>query len=289
MRNSRRIALTALALAVVLVRFLGEDAGERGGAGADVETRPVGVETRAQRGAPGIATDRVVARAAERAHRRATGTRSAAAGPGPTAAERGEPDAIPEPATALLSGAPLVLDAPAPDASAVRFAGFDPRGPRRVLLWRLRDGRRAVIARATSRPGGAFEFSPLRVPAAGLEVVATPEGATPEGPEASRWQRLPPRTPEAPRGLSLGASRIRVLPAEAAGAVLLATEAEGVIGRFPLAGLPGPAHRGFDLEVLLAGEGARVLLAHELPSGLRSPWRPLAIETSATASRHQEE
>ncbi len=199
------------------------------------------------------------------------------------------------PVDRLVRAPELRLDRPGGAAPAVRFRGFDPEAPRRLVLWRLRDGRAAVIARVASHPDGSFEFPPLLVPAAGLEVVAAPVHATPDHPEASGVQTLPPRPPEAPRGFvsTAGAEiRLRVVPAEAAGFVLVADADGRVLGRFALSALPGGAQRNLDLAVSLPRweDAGTLQVAHERPGGLRSPWRAVylnwTLETRSQGGSH---
>jgi hypothetical protein len=78
--------------------------------------------------------------------------------------------------------------------------------------------------------------------------------------------------------LTAGAEiRLRVVPAEAAGFVLIATDDGHVFGRFALSAHPDAAQRNLDLSVSLPrSEDAGMLqVAHERPGGLRSPWRTL--------------
>ncbi len=165
---------------------------------------------------------------------------------------------------------------------SVRFIGSDPEAPRALSLWRLRGERAAVVARTTSQPDGRFAFAPLMIPSAGLQVVATGAGRRPEDEGASPVRRLGSRIPRPPRataGLeSQGVWWVHVVPSEAAGAVRVASEAAVALGRFELSGLPGAAPRSMDL-LVAPGDGAdRVWLAHELPDGRLSEWRPVMLE-----------
>jgi hypothetical protein len=180
---------------------------------------------------------------------------------------------------AVSAVSPLELHPAASAGGAIRFVGFDPDAPRALWLWRIRDEQAAVVARTRSEPDGTFAFSPLLVPATGLAVVATPAGAKAGAPEASRLRRLAARTPRAPRGVARdgahGDWHVRVTPVEAAGAVLIATADEQVIGRFALPELPGAPPRAFDLSVVPDMGDESLWLAHELPDGRRSAWRPV--------------
>jgi hypothetical protein len=164
----------------------------------------------------------------------------------------------------------------------VRFAGSDPEAPRALSLWRLRGERAAVIARTTSRPDGRFAFAPLMIPSAGLQVVATGAGRGPDDEGASPVRRLGARPPRPPRAWaqleSEGVWRVHVVPSEAAGAVRVASEAAVALGRFELSGLPGAGSRSLDLVVEPRDGAGRVWLAHELPDGRLSEWRPVILE-----------
>ncbi len=304
MRNSHRIALAAVAIAglavpaVLATRFGFPNGGSRG----DEATSAPGFEERASASAaapftprPGGATGAVpeVDPTAGAWGRYADLSTRDALGPDIDAPELSESDSEDDRARGdpVGRGRELRLDRPGGSAPSVRFRGFDPEAPRRLVLWRLRDGRAVLIARGASHPDGSFEFPPLLVPAAGLVVVAAPVHATPDHPEASRVQTLPPRPPEAPRGFvsTAGAEiQLRVVPAEAAGFVLVA-EADGrVLGRFALSALPGGAQRNLDLAISLPRQedAGALQVAHERPDGLRSPWR--VVHLNSTLEIHSE-
>ena len=296
MRNSHRIALVAAALVGLGVwaelAGLGaapatwHGAGRRGGEASDPRFAEVASASVAARLASsgghskGVTDGKRVARGAGPTLGRRSGPRDLAESDSEGQRRRDEP---------VARGRELRLDRPGKAAASVRFRGSDAGAPRRLLLWRLRGERAAVMARGASREDGSFEFPPLRVPAAGLTVVATPAYARPDHPEASPAQTLPPRLPEAPRGTVLSLStdstgstaggeiRLRVVPAEAAGFVLIATDDGQVFGRFALSAHPDAAQRNLDLSVSLPrSEDAGMLqVAHERPGGLRSPWRTL--------------
>jgi hypothetical protein len=180
----------------------------------------------------------------------------------------------------------LELHPAASAGGAVRFVGFDPGAPRALWLWRIRKERAAVVALARSEPDGTFAFSPLRVPAAGLEVVATPSRVKPGEAEASRVRKLGPRSPRAPHGEARddghGAWHVQVTPAEATGSVLVGNANEQVIGRFALPRLPGALPRALDLNVLPDAGDDSLWLAHELTDGRRSAWRPVTWDEDPT-------
>ena len=307
MRNSHRIALAAAAVALlgvpaVLAGFGFPNGGSRGDQAASAPR----FEGRASASAvapfaprPGGPSGAVsgVDPAAGAWRRHADAAIGDALGPG-IDEELSESDSEDDraPVDPVVRGRELRLDRPGGAAApAVRFRGFDPEAPRGLVLWRLRDGRAAVIARVASHPDGSFEFPPLLVPAAGLAVVATPVHAAPDHPEASRVQTLPPRPPEAPRGFvsTAGAEiRLRVVPAEAAGFVLVAAADGRVLGRFALSALPGGAQRNLDLAVSLPRleDAGTLQVAHERPGGLRSPWRAVhlnwTLETRSQGGSH---
>lgn len=310
MRNSHRIALVAAALGglglfslAVCAELAGlgvapatwHGAGRRGGEASDPRFAEVASASAAARlalsgghskgvtdgkSATGGRRSGHAGASSERAFRRDTDPRDFAESDSEGQRPPDEPSA---------RGRELRLDRPGIAAASVRFRGSDAGAPRGLLLWRLRGERAAVMARGESREDGSFEFPPLRVPAAGLTVVATPAYARPDHPEASPAQTLPPRLPEAPRGTVLSLStdsthstagdeiRLRVVPAEAAGFVLIATGDGHVFGRFALSAHPDAAQRNLDLSVSLPRwEDAGMLqVAHERPSGLRSQWRTL--------------
>ena len=308
MRNSHRIALAAVAIgllgvpAVLATRFGFPNGGSRGD---DAASAPR-FEERASASAaapfaprPGGATGAApgVDPTAGAQGRHADASPRDVLGPDTDEPELSESDSKDDraPGDPVALGRELRLDRPGRAAPSVRFRGFDPEAPRRLVLWRHRDGRAAVIARVASHPDGSFEFPPLLVPAVGLAVVATPVHATPDHPEASRVQTLPPRPPEAPRGFVSTADaeiRLRVVPAEAAGFVLVADADGRVLGRFALSALPGGAQRNLDLSVSLPRleDAGALQLAHERPGGLRSPWRAVhlnsTLETSGEGGSH---
>ena len=156
--------------------------------------------------------------------------------------------------------------------------------------WMTTPGVKAVIAALTAN-GAVVRFvgGCVRDAVTGRAASGDIDLATPDHPEASPAQTLPPRLPEAPRGTVLTVLtdstdstagdeiRLRVVPAEAAGFVLIATGDGHVFGRFALSAHPDAAQRNLDLSVLLPrSEDAEMLqVAHERPGGLRSPWRTL--------------
>lgn len=61
------------------------------------------------------------------------------------------------------------VDPPA-GAASVRVTGIDPGAPRRLELWRWQDGDFLRLARATSQPGGQFDFGQIALPSEGLDL-----------------------------------------------------------------------------------------------------------------------
>ena len=81
--------------------------------------------------------------------------------------------------------------------------------------------------------------------------------------------------------------RLRVSPLVATGEVLLADASERVFARFGLPLRASSADRTLDLAVVLAEGESELLVAHELRSGRRSPWRRVRLEAGAWRGSQQ--
>lgn len=176
----------------------------------------------------------------------------------------------------------LVLDTPAPHPTTARVTGFDPSGPREIWLWRLAGDSADVVARGRSGRDGALAFPDLLIPAAGLELVATPAGGAPGDREASSPRRIPGRPPQPPRPTRLefteAGVRVWLEPVSPVGEVVVADADGNERARRPVAAWPAHPRRPLALDVPLSHGDAAVLLGHESPDGRRSAWRPLALE-----------
>lgn len=301
MRHPRRIALTgllALGLALGGAALLAGDAPEAGSAPGLRPCSPVGAAL------PKVAPATAAARSAEAPGPEAstvskptypapTGARGsrprhaawpAAPGPSETSAAAARADALggTSARAAEESSAPAIELEPAreePVGATFHVTGWDPLGPRPLVLWRRSGIRWAVTARGASEADGTLRFPRLRVPSGGLELAASAAGRSPVEPGASEILSVPGRSPEPPRatlrGGPHGERSLRIVPSEATGAVVVADPQGVVLNRFPLAGAPDAAARSF--EVFLDVEGP-LLLAHEWPDGRRSEWRAVAEE-----------
>ena len=167
------------------------------------------------------------------------------------------------------------------DRPVVEISGLDPDAPRKLVAWRIVDGRAAILARGESDAAGRLHFPPVVAAGAGLEIVITDADSRPELPGASEVQRLAPRRPEPPQGRVLdayaGEAVLRIVPTEASGAVLLAGSDGTVFARYPIPPMPAIAARVFDVALELYGDEAQVLMAHEFADGRRSEWRALDV------------
>lgn len=198
------------------------------------------------------------------------------------AKERGGSDDGSEAAPRL----PIFLDAlkrssHAPTAS---IQGVDPHAPRELVAWRVKDGRRAIVARGHSERGGQLVFPELVVPRDGLEIVVTDADGAPGVPGASIARTLGGRDPVAPNAVVLDADgsdyTLRIVPNETAGEVLLADVHGAVFARYPVAATPLVDGRLIDV-ALSPGTGDRsVWFAHEFADGRRSAWREVALDGS---------
>jgi len=93
------------------------------------------------------------------------------------------------------------------------------------------------------------------------------------------------RDPLAPFARSVGRrgeeTLLHVTPRESRGAILVADGRGRVFGRHPLTPTPWAAHRDLELLVVPAPGETSVRIAHELPDGRRSAWRPAATPGGA--------
>jgi hypothetical protein len=218
--------------------------------------------------------------------RRATGSLVAADGgvaaaPARNAGAAAVQVAAGEPAGPEAPVAAIALDAPQFENGTARFTGADPGGPRELVLWRVEPGASGLIARGASRADGSLDLPVLRVPSAGFDVVASPAGEPPTGPSASAPRRLAGREPDPPQARVVeavgGRHRLQISPLEAAGAVVLAGPDEIEFARESIPEQPDAAARHLELWIEVPAEDAFVLLAHLLPDGRRSEWRPVAL------------
>lgn len=191
----------------------------------------------------------------------------------------------PRPADALGSGsgsgkaprAPAIeLDPLALGDVTARVSGFDPLGPRALLLWRRVGSRVAVMARGRSRADGSLEFPSLVVPDAGLEVLVTAADAAPGDEGASLPRSVAPREPVPPRARLLAQDgdgwTLRILPAEPGGEILLAGSDGAVFARRALPPHPFAPGRVFDLALTLLPGDTEVWLSHARADGRQSAW-----------------
>ncbi len=167
-----------------------------------------------------------------------------------------------------------------PGSRMARPTGFDPLGPRELLLWRLVEGRSAVMARGASAADGALEFPRVIVPRDGLEVVVAPSGRDPSARDASLPRGTAPAPPEPPQGEILapepGRWRLRVRPSGSVGEILLAGADGAIFARHALPPHTTPEAPILELIVELPAADTHIWLAHALPDGRRSEWRRAA-------------
>jgi hypothetical protein len=100
----------------------------------------------------------------------------------------------------LYGALAIRLDSPSVDDGSVTalLTGHDPHGPRPLVLWRVRDGRRAQLATGESTASGRLRFPPIPAAATSDRLLVTPGGVSP-GPGM--------RTQPAPRVLASNAPR----------------------------------------------------------------------------------
>ncbi|HZO09761.1 MAG TPA: hypothetical protein VFC77_10285 [Myxococcota bacterium] len=172
---------------------------------------------------------------------------------------------------------PLELD---PESGTATPTGFDPLAPRALLLWRVVEGRSAVMARGASARDGALEFPRVIVPRDGIEVVVSPEGLDPAALDASLPRSVEPGRPAAPHGEIVASApgrwSLRVRASEAVGEILIAGVDGEIFARQALPPQPTPGRRTFDLRIEVPATDPHLWLAHALPDGRRSEWRRAA-------------
>ena len=174
----------------------------------------------------------------------------------------------------------LQADAPDEDRLSTRVRGVDTGAPRALVLWRVQDGRRVRLAEGFSTADGALQFPDVLVPDQ-LELLVTAAEAGPEGTDESEPARveagglLPPQLEL--RHAQGGALKIRVVASRALGSVILASSAGDEIARVALPRTPSPARQVLDITLPADRVGGEILVAHELPDGARSAWRPYRV------------
>jgi hypothetical protein len=181
----------------------------------------------------------------------------------------------------------LLADAPGPDQLSTRVRGFDTGAPRALVLWRVEEGRRARLAEGFSTPDGALHFPDVLVPDE-LELVVTAAETGPAGTDESDSARIGARDLRPPdlaiRRSPSGALAIRVAAGGALGSVVFASAGGGEIARIPLPRNPSPSRRVFDVTLPAEPGPGELLVAHELPDGSRSAWRPHRFPAAAPAA-----
>lgn len=299
MRRSHRLALIAAAVAAAGGVRLAEGGASRSG----VSIPPPLARAAPSPGRPleGVGRDRASAGEAmsadaasaheTRERRAAPGTAGLGAGPlAPRDAAdpaRGQASPAPSEPHRGGGGAAIFLDPPRIEPTGVAVVtGRDAVGPRPLVLWRLLGSHRAVVARTSSAAGGSFAFPPLGIGEDGLVLVAAGQGLGPIGGGASDPVEVGMRAPRAPHARVLGAFgpewALRIEPSETSGRVLLAGADRRVFAHFALPATAPGRPRSFDVTVEGFEAGAELGLAHELPSGARSPWRSVRLDDPAS-------
>ncbi len=166
---------------------------------------------------------------------------------------------------------------------SIELSGFDPLGPRDLVAWRLKNGRRAIIARGSSDRAGEIHFPELVAPRNGLVIVVTAADSKPENPGASSARRSNGLLPSAPDAVVLDAYgseyAVRIVPSEATGEIWLA-DAEGrVFAQYAVPNTPIASSRVLDVTLGLLADDTHVLVAHVLADGRRSDWREIELGT----------
>ena len=183
----------------------------------------------------------------------------------------------------------IALDRPTPSGVGVEIHGRDPIAPRALELWRIAGERAVLAAQGASRADGTLAFAPFVLPAGELALVVAPAGQGAFAPGAS-----PPvstsRDPASPRvealGEAAGGLRVRVVPSELGGEILVAEPAVGgaepeVFARVGLAPTPDGPARTLELRVEPAPGADALLFAQRLADGRRSPWQSLPAPTTS--------
>lgn len=176
----------------------------------------------------------------------------------------------------------------APGAVSAAPRGFDPAGPRALVLWRVVDGRAIRVADGFSDSSGALHFPQVAAPGDSLALVVSPAGAPPPSHDTSDPVWVAGRVPLPPVVEEVrpdaGGVVLRIGAREASGAVLVASGDGALLGRFALPAPSAPAAR--TLEIAVDGNlgGAGLWVAQEMPDGRRSPFEPVALPGAAAAS-----
>jgi hypothetical protein len=243
----------------------------------------------ARRGPAGADADAAAAAArASGPARRAGGTRGDApptgSAPDPTAGDAGPSR---RPAVLAATGAqegPLAiyLQAKAPPLGVLSapVRGLDTGAPRRLVLWRLEDGRRVRVADGWSDDDGSLHFPDVLVPDRPLALVVTaaeegPRGLDRSAPEVVQTGALLPPRARVGRDPS-GALRLRLTASRSLGALLVADARGHELARVDLPPVPLSGRRL--VEVRLAPDAAGPFqAAQELPDGSRSAWTRLDV------------
>lgn len=184
-----------------------------------------------------------------------------------------------------VAAIPIVLNALSlePGGPGIELSGFDPLGPRDLVAWRIKNGRRAIIARGSSDRDGEIHFPELVAPRNGLEIVVTAADGAPEVPGASAARRSNGPLPTAPNVVVLDVYgseyEVRIVPSEATGEIWLA-DAEGrVFAQYAVPNTPIASSRVLDVTLGLALGDTHLLVAHALDDGRRSDWREIELRT----------
>lgn len=191
-------------------------------------------------------------------------------------------------ALASASGA-VVLDGfqVAPGAVSGAARGFDPDGPRSLVLWRVDARGSTRVAEGFSDAEGNLHFPQVAQPGDPLTLVVAPENAPPPSREASDPAALSRAAPLSPvvEGVvpASGGVVLRIAAREATGAVLVASGDGALLGRFDLPAWPAAAARVLDVAVTGPLGGGDLWVAQELPDGRRSPFEPVAVPAAAGA------
>lgn len=174
----------------------------------------------------------------------------------------------------------LLAESPGEDQLSTRVRGVDTGAPRALVLWRVQYGRRVRLAEGFSTPDGALQFPNVLVPDQ-LELVVTAAEAGPEGTDESEPARIEAGALRPPqleiRRAQGGALTIRVAASRALGSVVFASPAGDEIARIALPRTPSPARQVLDVTLPADRVRGEILVAHELPDGARSAWRPYRV------------
>jgi hypothetical protein len=185
-----------------------------------------------------------------------------------------------------------MADAPGEDRLSTRVRGIDTGAPRELVLWRVQEGRRVRLAHGFSSSDGALHFPEVLVPDE-LELLVTAAEAGSAGTDESDPTRIQAgglRPPQLEMRRSKdGALAIRVAASRALGSVIIASPAGDEIARIPLPRAPSPARQVLDVRLPADRVRAEILVAHELPDGARSAWRPYAIPPAPPAGDSEPE